>query len=200
MLDHETVQVLAPLQGVARQLFAAVTEPDHARVAACAARFQALDPNQRDEALGRLLEMQSVPALKAHATEFGIIKLPFFIGLAPSRRVAESKEGAVFGSCATSLVRRRGTTELAIGTYAEEQVARDAVGLIEKCAAALLAVIERQWTRLKFLADLLQLLGSLVGRRRSALDALVQLGQKPTASAFLLSLLGAGFRRRRHYS
>jgi hypothetical protein len=39
---------------------------------------QALDPNPRDEARGRLLEMQSVPALKAYPTEFGIIELPFF--------------------------------------------------------------------------------------------------------------------------
>jgi hypothetical protein len=142
MLDHETVQVLAPLQGVAWQLFAAVTESDHARVAACAARFQSLDPKQRNEALGRLLEMQIVPALKAHATEFGIIELPFFVGLAPGRWVAKSKAGAVFRSCAPSLVGRRGTPERAIGTHAEEQIARDAVGLIEKCTAALLAVVE----------------------------------------------------------
>jgi hypothetical protein len=90
---------------------------------------------------------------------------------------------------------RRGTAERAIGTHAEEQIARDAVGLIEKCAAALLAVVERQWTLLKFLADLLQLLGSLVGRRRSTLDALVRAwAEKPTAGAPRL-LLGACRRR-----
>ena len=87
---------------------------------------------------------------------------------------------------AIAAVGRRGAAQLAIGAHAEEQIAGDCVCLFEKYTAAVLVIVESQRSLIEFRADLLQLLGRLFGRRRSAFNALVQQWQKPTAANLLV--------------
>src|SRR5215813_9534900 len=75
----------------------------------------------------------------------------------------------------------RRKTALAMGAEAKAQLPMDALRLLDEDAAAGLRVKESQRALRPPGAALCELLRQLDGRRRVALDPLVQEGQKPTA-------------------